>query len=158
MALPSLTLRLVKGSPLTLSEMDTNLTNLQQATIAISTGSDAAALNLNDTLTFAAGSGMGISIDTSTKTVTFTSEGSALNTATDTTLGGVKIGSGISITDDGTISATTYTLTTATTSTLGGVKIGSGISITSDGTISAAGGGSGISTGKAIAMAMIFGG
>ena len=51
-------------------------------------------------------------------------------------LGGVKIGSGISIAGDGTISATTYTLPTASQSTLGGVKIdGSTITISS-GTIS----------------------
>ena len=55
--------------------------------------------------------------------------------------------------DVGTTASTIYT---ATTATLGGVKIGSGISITGDGTISASS--SGITTGKAIAMAMIFGG
>lgn len=61
----------------------------------------------------------------------------SLNTATTSTLGGVKIGSNISVTADGTISVNDpYTLTTATTSTLGGVKIGQGFLATSDGTIS----------------------
>ena len=63
-----------------------------------------------------------------------------LVTATNVRLGGIKVGSGLSITADGTLSAiatSTYVLTTATTTTLGGVKIGSGLSITGDGTISA---------------------
>jgi len=63
----------------------------------------------------------------------------ALTTATTTIVGGVKIGTGISISNSGTISVntgTTYVLTTATTSTLGGVIIGTGISISNSGTIS----------------------
>jgi hypothetical protein len=59
-----------------------------------------------------------------------------LPTATDSVLGGVKIGSGISIDGNGVISsASSYTLPTATGSVLGGVKIGSGVSIL-DGVIS----------------------
>jgi hypothetical protein len=67
----------------------------------------------------------------------------ALTTATTTTAGVVKIGTGISISNSGTISVNTgtaYVLTTATTSTLGGVKIGTGISIDNDGAISVANG------------------
>ena len=61
----------------------------------------------------------------------------AINTATSTILGGVKIGDNITVTNSGTISVSApYTLTTATAGTTGGVKIGSGISITGDGTIS----------------------
>jgi hypothetical protein len=61
-----------------------------------------------------------------------------LNTASVTTLGGVKIGTGIGIAPDGTISVTTasFDLQTATTDTLGGVRIGSGISIDGSGIIS----------------------
>ena len=60
----------------------------------------------------------------------------SLPTATDSVLGGVKIGSGISIDGNGVISsASSYTLPTATGSVLGGVKIGSGVSIL-DGVIS----------------------
>jgi len=63
----------------------------------------------------------------------------SISTATATGLGGVKIGNGIAISGDGTISAaSTYVLTTATSTVLGGVKIGNGIAITVDGTISAA--------------------
>ena len=59
--------------------------------------------------------------------------------ATTTTLGGVKVGSGLSVTGDGTLSADAqgYTLPTATASRLGGVKVGSGLSVTGDGTLSA---------------------
>jgi hypothetical protein len=62
-----------------------------------------------------------------------------LTPATTTVLGGVKIGSGISVTPDGTISVNqqqSYTLPVATSNILGGVKIGSGINVTVDGTIS----------------------
>jgi hypothetical protein len=59
-----------------------------------------------------------------------------LGQASGTQLGGVKIGTGISIAGDGTISTTVYSLPTATTGVLGGVKVdGSTITITS-GTIS----------------------
>lgn len=59
--------------------------------------------------------------------------------ATVSSIGGVKIGDGIDITQDGTISvaSTQYVLPIATTTATGGVKIGTGITITQDGTISA---------------------
>jgi hypothetical protein len=60
-----------------------------------------------------------------------------LPVSTASVLGGVKIGSNITVTGDGTISvATPYTLPIATATILGGVKQGSGISIAGDGTIS----------------------
>lgn len=62
--------------------------------------------------------------------------GYTLPTATASVLGGVKIGSGISIDGNGVISASSgYTLPNATTSTLGGVIVGSGLSVAS-GTVS----------------------
>ena len=65
-----------------------------------------------------------------------TSGSIVLGKASASDLGGVKIGTGISIAADGTISTTGYSLPTATTSVLGGVKVdGSTITITS-GTIS----------------------
>ena len=45
------------------------------------------------------------------------------------TLGGVKIGSGLSINGEGVLSATDYVLPAASADTLGGVKVGSGLSI-----------------------------
>lgn len=64
-----------------------------------------------------------------------------LPTATSSVLGGVKVGSGLSI-SSGVLSATgggSYTLPTASDSVLGGVKVGSGLSISS-GVLSASGG------------------
>jgi hypothetical protein len=60
--------------------------------------------------------------------------------ASSSTIGGVKIGTGVAIAGDGTISVTTaseYVLPTASTSTLGGIKIGEGITIDAGGVISA---------------------
>jgi hypothetical protein len=59
-----------------------------------------------------------------------------LPTATDSRLGGVKIGSGVTVTNDGTISVNEYQLSAATQNDLGGVKIGSGVNVDSAGTIS----------------------
>ena len=93
----------------------------------IKIGLDLAAEEITQLENIALG-GTGTIIVTSTSTF-------LLNTATNNTLGGVKIGSGITITADGTISAA-GTLTPATGSNLGGVKIGAGIQVTGDGTIS----------------------
>lgn len=63
-----------------------------------------------------------------------------LVTATTTRLGGIKVGQGLSITADGTLSAiatSTYILPIATTSTLGGIKVGANLTISPDGTLSA---------------------
>lgn len=60
--------------------------------------------------------------------------------ASESVLGGVKIGEGVTIESDGTISVTTaseYVLPVSSISTLGGVKIGAGITIDIDGVISA---------------------
>lgn len=65
--------------------------------------------------------------------------GYQLPAATSQVLGGVKIGAGVSVAQDGTISVNTgtpYVLTTATQSALGGVKVGVGINLSADGTIS----------------------
>lgn len=69
-------------------------------------------------------------------------EGYTLPPATSTTLGGVKIGSGINVTADGVISAeggggSSYVLPAATTSTLGGIKVGNNLTVTTDGTLNA---------------------
>ena len=63
--------------------------------------------------------------------------------ATNSTLGGIKVGSGLTITGDGTLSSTgggtggtSYTLPTASAFSLGGVKVnGNGMSINGDGTL-----------------------
>lgn len=59
--------------------------------------------------------------------------------ATASSLGGVKVGEGVSVSADGTISVNTgtpYILTTATRTVLGGIKVGAGINLSTDGTIS----------------------
>jgi hypothetical protein len=62
----------------------------------------------------------------------------ALPTATSAVLGGIKIGTGLTIDGAGVVTAAgTYTLPAATTSTLGGVIVGTGLSVTS-GTVSLA--------------------
>lgn len=71
MALPSLTLRNTKGSALTFTEMDTNLTNLQAANIVVAvTGSSSTTLSLNDTIRLSPGTG--ISLTNSSGNITIT--------------------------------------------------------------------------------------
>lgn len=59
MAKPIVTLRNVQGSALTFSQLDTNFTNLRDATITV----NGLVLDLNDTLTLTAGSGVIITED-----------------------------------------------------------------------------------------------
>lgn len=63
-----------------------------------------------------------------------------LQPATSSVLGGVKIGSGISVAIDGTISVptpTAYSLPTASSTVLGGIKVGNGLAINGQGVLSA---------------------
>lgn len=59
--------------------------------------------------------------------------------ASETVLGGIKVGNNLTIEEDGTLNAesTEYTLPTASASTLGGVKVGSNLAI-NDGVLTAA--------------------
>lgn len=62
-------------------------------------------------------------------------------------LGGVKVGTGLAVTDDGTLSVSAtdpYQLPVATTTVLGGVKVGYGLFADTDGTVSVVGGGGGV--------------
>lgn len=61
-----------------------------------------------------------------------------LPVASETTLGGIKVGNNLTITEDGVLSAesTEYQLPTATASTLGGIKVGENLSI-NDGILTA---------------------
>ncbi|MFT4059396.1 MAG: hypothetical protein QM652_07590 [Legionella sp.] len=61
-----------------------------------------------------------------------------LPTASANILGGIKVGSGLSIDGSGIFSATGASLQPATATTLGGVKIGANVNVTQDGTISVA--------------------
>lgn len=61
----------------------------------------------------------------------------SLPVASTSTLGGVKIGSGLTVAEDGTISAAAaYTLPTASSSVKGGIIVGTGLSITTEGKLS----------------------
>lgn len=67
--------------------------------------------------------------------------------ASETVLGGIKVGDNLTIESDGTLNATgggggSYVLPPATETTLGGVKVGTGLHVEDDGTLSATGGGS----------------
>jgi hypothetical protein len=62
-----------------------------------------------------------------------------LSAATSSVLGGIKIGTGLSIDNNGVVTAAdSYTLPAATASVLGGVKQGSNVTISVDGTLSVA--------------------
>lgn len=54
---------------------------------------------------------------------------SELAPATSERLGGVKIGSGVNVSEDGTLSVTPYTLPVASSDTLGGIKVGTGLEL-----------------------------
>lgn len=56
-------------------------------------------------------------------------------------LGGVIIGKGINVTEDGVISVDSMPLEPATSDTLGGIKVGNGLEITKDGKLNVIGGG-----------------
>lgn len=75
MTKPVITTRAGKGSALTWTEGDTNLTNLRDATITVSDGTTSTAIDLNGTITFTAGTG--ISVDESSGTITIANTQSA---------------------------------------------------------------------------------
>jgi len=91
------------------------------------------------TLPAATGSALGgvIVQSAATSGLVNTSGSIVLAQASSTQLGGVKIGTGISIAGDGTISTTVYSLPTATNTVLGGVKVDGSTVIINSGTISA---------------------
>lgn len=73
-----------------------------------------------------------------------------LPTATATRLGGIKVGENLTVTNDGTLSATGgggggYTLPPATTSSLGGVIVGDNLTIDANGRLSGQAGGGDVS-------------
>jgi hypothetical protein len=88
------------------------------------------------------GGGSGVSsFNSRTGAVTLTASDvtAVLPAATSSALGGVKIGSGVTVQADGTISVSGgYTLPAATAGALGGVKTGANVTIAGDGTISVA--------------------
>ena len=70
MTKPVIVTRQVKGAPLTRAELDANFSNIDDATIGVSDGTNSGSLSLNDTLTFAATGSATVAYNNSTKTVT----------------------------------------------------------------------------------------
>lgn len=97
----NITLRSVKGSPLTLTEMDSNFTNINTEVTTHKGSGDAA--HAEATLTV---SGFMSSADkTKLNGIATSANNYTLPVATAAVLGGVKSGSGVTIAADGTISA-----------------------------------------------------
>ena len=83
MAKPSITTRTGKGSPLNYSELDTNFTNLRDATLTVTDGTNSTAIDLNGTIEFAAGANMTVTESGGVITLASTAGGSgALETET----------------------------------------------------------------------------
>lgn len=87
---------------------------------------DALSLKADKTISISTGTGLSGGGDlTADRTI-------SLNAATTTTLGGIKVGTRLSIDANGVLSATyTYTLPTASATVLGGVKVGTTLAISS---------------------------
>lgn len=113
MAKPIINTR-VGNDQLTWQELDDNFTNLQNATISITTNNKSHAVDLNDTFRFTEGSNIVLDINSSGELVISASAAPyTLPTATTTTLGGVKAdGTTITVAGDGTLSASSATFTT----------------------------------------------
>jgi hypothetical protein len=95
MALPAITLRNTKGSALTHTEMDTNLTNLQQANIQVTAAGTTTNIALGGGFTLSAGANIGLTNSAGNITITNTQTaggggGGLANVVEDTTpqLGG----------------------------------------------------------------------
>ena len=142
MAKPVIVTRASKGSALTWTEGDTNLTNLRDATITIAGDSGSAqALDLNDTLTVSGGTGLSSVMTTDTVTLNldntavtpatyagrFTVDQQGRITAADNTVDGTNAPGFKNIPAVGT-KTTSYTLQTADVGKY--VQVGSGGSIT----------------------------
>jgi hypothetical protein len=79
MTTPSITTRVGKGSPLTFAEMDTNLTNLRDATITLAGDSGSnQTVNLGDTITISGGTGLS-SVGEATDKITINLDNTAVS-------------------------------------------------------------------------------
>ena len=94
MTKPVIVNRATKGLALTYTELDSNFSNLQNATINYTVGANTAQVDLNSALTFTAGTGISLSLNTSTKTLTVTSSAASNSIS--------QLNSDITVTDAGT--------------------------------------------------------
>jgi hypothetical protein len=90
MAKPTITFRSVKGEALSYSELDTNFTNLRDATIGFTVGSDTAQIDLNGALAITAGTGISLTLNPTTDTLTITNSQSAPDLSNYVTLDGAQ--------------------------------------------------------------------
>jgi hypothetical protein len=90
MTKPTIVTRAGKGSALSWTEGDSNLTNLRDATITVTDGTNSKAIDLNGTITYTAGTNVTLSVNSSTGALTINSTGgggsSALSGLTDVQL------------------------------------------------------------------------
>jgi len=82
MAKPEITLRATKGAALTYAELDTNFTNIKDATVTITGGSTAVTADLNGNITLVAGSNVTITGNNTAKTITIASSGAGATALT----------------------------------------------------------------------------
>lgn len=126
MAKPSITTRTTKGSALTYSELDTNFTNLRDATVSLTadTGGTAVTADLNGNITLVAGTGVTLTGDNTAKTITINSTVSGVNSFSTISAAGTSVvadssadtltlteGTGIDITGNATNDSITFALT-----------------------------------------------
>jgi len=132
----SVTLRAIKGVPLTNAEMDANFS-------ALAAGVNAA--NASTTVPSTTSTIGGVIVGTG---LSVTLGGIlSLNTATTSSIGGIKVGPGLYADGSGTLS-----VTSATASLIGGIKVGSGLVIDGSGVLSTA------TIAAAIASSTVLGG
>lgn len=110
MAKPTIVTRADKGSALTWTEGDANLTNLRDATITVTDGTNSKALNLNDTLTFTAGTNITLSVNSSTGAVTINNSMTAFNPASPGAIGATTPNTGAFTTLSATTTSTSQAL------------------------------------------------
>ena len=104
MAKPTIVTRASKGTALTWTEGDSNFTNLRDATLSVTDGTNTKALNLNDTLTFTAGTNITLSVNATTGAVTINNSQTAFDPASPGAIGG---------TTPAAITSTTHTISAA---------------------------------------------
>ena len=79
MTKPVIKTRVSNGVALTYAELDTNFTNLRDATIGVSDGTNTHQFNLNDTIQFTAGSNVTLSVNPTTGAITIAAGNSGNN-------------------------------------------------------------------------------
>lgn len=133
MTKPVIVTRAGKGLALSYTELDTNFTNLQNATHNYTAGSTTAQVDLNSALTFTAGTGITLSLNNTTNTLTITGSASGVTSVTGTT-GRISSTGGttpvIDLVASG-VTANTYTAPTITVDTYGRITNASNNSVLS---------------------------